>query len=75
MVESTVKNTEEKATFPCLMVTVCGKVVLMESADNFMGIGTVVVSTEDSQPVGYFSDCWGINAFKKFNGEVILKNK
>ena len=75
MVEATVKNTEEKATFPCLMTTAYGKVVLMESADSYFGIGTVIVSDCHDQPVGYFSDCWAINDFKPFNGEVTLKNK
>ena len=38
------------------------------------GKGITVYSTDESRPVGEYYKAWVMSSFKKFDGEVILKN-
>ncbi len=62
----------QQTTFPKLMQTQKGLVVLMTSTN----CGTVVASKEDEDhPVGYHSSCWHSSCFTDFNGVVELINE
>lgn len=60
------KSTHNKAeqaskeiTYPCLMVTEEGKVVLFNAHEE----GTVLVSTNNMQPIGRYSENWIMRYF------------
>lgn len=64
-------------TFPCLMEI---DMNLPNNSGYFIvmmvsyGKGVTVYSTHKSRPVGEYYENWMMRSFKKFEGEVTLKN-
>lgn len=64
-------------TYPCLMEidmnlpSNSGYFIVMMVA---YGKGVTVYSTNESRPVGEYYNAWKMSSFKKFEGELTLKN-
>jgi len=73
-VKVVVEVEKKELPYPKLMiVSRVGKVVLMTSR----GCGTVVKcgkDQEEAQPLGYALDCWSMDSFEDFKGELVLEN-
>ncbi len=59
--------------FPCLMIAKNGTIIIATSIDRNRGF----VTGRKFQKSSYFGkvDKYDLNLFKKFNGEIIIKNK
>jgi len=66
------KSTQTDVKYPCLMTTEDGKVVLFFQHE----VGTVVATIPGHQPVGYYSQAWGMSGFTPLspNESVTLQN-
>lgn len=72
MIISTIDTNEKKEKpFPKLMVTAEGMVVAFKDK----GIGGIVYSVSDCEPVGYISNTWIMKNFTDFNGSITLSNE
>jgi len=66
---------EPTITYPCLMISTLGAVVLISGRISNSGIGTVVHETQSSNfPVGTHKTCWDMQLLKPFKGSVCLEN-
>ena len=72
MINSKVVNTinPNRTEFPKLMISTSNTIVLFYN--DFSGIS--VVTGNDYDTVGEFSECWDRDVFTNFNGKVELSN-
>ena len=74
--KSVIKTNDLKGEikYPCLMTTHgdLGTIVVL-----FYGVwrGTVVYSERKDQPIGYYSEAWGMSDFNPFNKTIELTNE
>lgn len=72
MIKSIVIGTQkEQTTYPRLMISNFGRVVLFSEQDK----GVVINYSEDPGEVGYYGDSWTMREFSDFIGTVELSNE
>ena len=73
MIKVEAKEALKNDKFPLLMISrESGNVVLFTKN----GYGTILMATtkEKEHQLGYFSNCWNMDYFRPFNGEITLTN-
>lgn len=73
--KSVIKTNDLKGEikYPCLMTahSHLGAIVVLFKEQNY---GTVVYSEGRGQPIGYYSEAWGMSGFSPFSGTIELTN-
>lgn len=75
--KTTVKeNRTIDLTFPCLMKHNSSKTIILaiKKYDNGVNLEGIIIVADEDETLGTHSNCWDIDEFYAFNGEVILSN-
>lgn len=81
MIKSTLRNTSppvaKKNPYPCLMIGTGGSIVLMTSANDKMGVGTLLRVTDGIGTNELYKSTgkWPLSEFTLYKGKIILENK
>lgn len=72
MIESTIEKDNNEISYPCLMESHSGRIVLFMAASA----GILLKQGANTDPDrGYYSKTWNMDNYEPFNGTITLKNK